>query len=131
MFRALPGMMKMEPPPKTCTRFAIPKSEEEVLEARKHAVPKRTSEYCIRVWDAWRESSGYVVPSILEMDTKILAHWLTRFVLEVRKVDGSEYPPNTLHPIICGISYATSAMQFQTRDRFFQGCRIYKLHIQV
>jgi hypothetical protein len=37
------------------------------------------------------------------MDSHTLSEWLTRFVLEVRKVNGSEYPPNTLHHIVCGI----------------------------
>ena len=32
-----------------------------------------------------------------------LQHWLSRFVLEVRKKDGSEYPANTLHHLCCGI----------------------------
>ena len=29
--------------------------------------------------------------------------WLTLFVLEVRKQNGTECPPNTLHHIFCGI----------------------------
>ena len=32
-----------------------------------------------------------------------MKHWLTLFVLEVRKQNGTEYPPNTLHHIVCGI----------------------------
>ena len=32
-----------------------------------------------------------------------LQHWMSRFVLEVRKRDGTEYPPNTLYHIICGL----------------------------
>ena len=43
------------------------------------------------------------MPLLLEMDPQTVAHWLIRLVLEARKVDGSEYPPNTLHHIICGI----------------------------
>ena len=90
-------------------RFAKPKSEEEVAVALRNAVPKKTrsdTEYCTRVWKAWRESRidcGYDVPAILEMDSKTMAYWLTRFVLEVRKIDGCEYPPNTLHHIVCGL----------------------------
>ena len=40
---------------------------------------------------------------IKAMDNKQLQYWLSRFVLEVRKGDGSEYPPNTLHHICCGL----------------------------
>ena len=28
---------------------------------------------------------------------------MTRFILEIRKKNGDEYPPNTLHHLICGI----------------------------
>ena len=38
-----------------------------------------------------------------DMERATLAHWLTRFVLEVRKTDGTEYLPNTLHHILCGV----------------------------
>ena len=92
------------------SRFAKPKTNEQVIEARKNAVPQKTQKdtlYCIRVWDAWRANinSCYSssVPVLLEMDLKSLEHWLPKFVLEATKVDGSEYPPNTLHHIICGI----------------------------
>ena len=91
------------------SRFATPITDEEVVELRKMAIPKRTmqdTQYCIRQWEAWRDHrnlSGLVVPSLCDMDTQSLSHWLTRFVLEVRKVNGSEYPPNTLHHIVCGI----------------------------
>ena len=90
-------------------RFAEPKTNSEVSEARKNAIPKKTRQdtaYCIRVWEAWRanrNTQGSSVPLLLEMDPQTVAHWLIRLVLEARKVDGSEYPPNTLHHIICGI----------------------------
>ena len=32
-----------------------------------------------------------------------LNHWLSRFVVEARKTDGTEYPPNTLHHIVAGL----------------------------
>ena len=50
--------------------------------------------------------TGIVMSTILslsEMDKQTLSYWLARFVLEARKVDGREYPPNTLHHIVCGI----------------------------
>lgn len=69
--------------------------------------PKDT-EYCVQVWKAWRESrndSGHDVPPILAMNSDVMAYWLTRFVLEVRRVDGCEYPLNTLHHIVCGLMW--------------------------
>ena len=36
-------------------------------------------------------------------DKSILEHWLIRFVLEIRSKKGSEYTPNTLRHVVCGI----------------------------
>ena len=80
-----------------------------MIEARKKAIPKKTRQdtyYCIRLWEGWRESrihQGYSIPSIHEMDPAGQSHWVTKFVLEVQKVDGGEYQPNTLYHIVCGI----------------------------
>ncbi len=52
------------------------------------------------------------------MDSKTQVHWLTRFVLEVRKTDGNEYPPNTLHHIICGIMRHVRATSNPQADFF-------------
>ena len=40
---------------------------------------------------------------ITALDNNGIQYWMSRFILEVRKKDGSEYPPNTLHHICCGI----------------------------
>ena len=40
----------------------------------------------MRQWEAWRDHrnlSGPVVPPLQDMDMRTLAHWLTRFILEV------------------------------------------------
>ncbi len=41
----------------TSSRFAAPKSNEEVIEGRRKAVPKKTrqdTDYCFRLWEGWR-----------------------------------------------------------------------------
>ena len=75
-----------------------------MIEAQKKAIPKKTrqdTDYCIRLWEGWRESrihQGYSIPSIHEMDPAGLSHWITKFVLEVQKVNGGvKYQPNTLY----------------------------------
>ena len=101
-------------------RFTNPKSDEEVNEIRATAVPKKTkedTEYCMRIWNAWwkeriasnetrddasSEVDEQIIP-LLQMSKEVMKHWLTLFVLEVRKQNGTEYPPNTLHHIVCGI----------------------------
>ena len=60
----------------------------------------------MRVWEAWRDNRNYLqysVPTLLEMDLGNMSHWLERFTLEARKVDGTEYQPNSIYHIVCGI----------------------------
>ena len=93
-------------------RFAKPKTEEEVAKARKASIPKKTladTKYCVRLWNEWKgqrnsTNMAEVVPEgLVDMAVVSLQHWLSRFVLEVRKKDGSEYPANMLHHLCCGI----------------------------
>ena len=32
-----------------------------------------------------------------------IRYWVPRFILEVRKKNGDEYPPNTLYKMVCGL----------------------------
>ena len=36
-------------------------------------------------------------------DAVLLAKWLSLFVIEVCKKDGTEYPPTTIHLLLCGL----------------------------
>ena len=61
-----------------------------------------------RVQNSWRDNrrkQGFDVPQLSELDKIIQAQWLTRFILEVRKINGSEYPPKTLYHIVNGIMW--------------------------
>ena len=92
-------------------RFAPPKSEEEIARARLESIPKKTrqdTEYCIRLWNSWAENrkrkTGVTVLPLEDLDNvETLQHWLCRFVTEIRKKNGLEYPPNTLHHVVAGI----------------------------
>ena len=71
------------------TRFAAPKTEEEVVEARKASVPKKTQTDTMRLWDEWKmhrnlTSTNLVPVDITEMSSDELQYWMCRFVLEVR-----------------------------------------------
>ena len=37
------------------------------------------------------------------MTNKQMSHWMTCFILEARKRDGTVYPPNTLHHLVAGV----------------------------
>ena len=92
------------------TRFSTPKSSEDVAMAIASSVPKKTqadTKYCVELWKKWSNFRNSIteeqVPERIEaMDNEQLRYWLSRFIFEVRKRDGSEYPPNTLHHICCG-----------------------------
>ena len=91
-------------------RFAAPKTEAEIVQARTQGVPLKTqkdTKYCVGVWESWREyrnsTTGAAIAPLTELNHSELDHWLTRFILEVRKKDGSEFPPNSLHHICCGL----------------------------
>ena len=96
--------------PSAARRFAAPKSAAEIETARQNRVPDKTKQdtkYCMKLWSEWRRhrerETRDKMPEIQQMTTSELTHWLSRFVVEVRKVDGTEYPPNSLYHICAGI----------------------------
>ena len=91
-------------------RFAPPKTDREIQEVRNKGIPKKTLEdtkYCVKVWEEWcsyrRQTCRDTIPPLQCIVPSQLQHWLTRFVLEVRKKNGAEYSPDTLHHLCCGI----------------------------
>ena len=50
-----------------------------------------------------RKTSTNILSWRLPIYNDELAHGLECFVLEIRKKDGAEYSPNSLHHIVCGI----------------------------
>ena len=94
------------------SRFAPPKTSQEVhvIEAREAGIPAKTkadTRYCFRVWEEWREHRAKLttppVPPLLAMTDSEMSHWLTQFILEARKMNGEQYPPNSLHHIVAGL----------------------------
>ena len=92
------------------SRFAPPKTSEEIQKGRQNRIPTKTKEdtkYCYKLWESWREyrqsCSAQTIPCLQDMAPTELNHWLSRFVVEARKTDGTEYPPNTLHHIVAGL----------------------------
>ena len=91
-------------------KFALPKTEEDILQAKRHAIPASTlkdTKYCIAIWNEWCShrltNYGDAIAPLEELNTTELASNLSSFIFEVRKKDGSEFLPDTLHHIISGI----------------------------
>ena len=92
------------------SRFTQPKTDKLVQTQWLEGIPKSTlhdTRYCVNLWEQWRTNqckiTGEQIGTIDSLSNQNLNHWLTRFILEVRKQDGSEYPPNSLHHITAGL----------------------------
>ena len=95
------------------SRFASPVNDATEEQLRYTRIPEKTKSataWGIRVWSEWataRASKGEtagrapVDTLLLQMQVEDLAYWMSKFVLEARKTDGSEYPPKTLYAIVC------------------------------
>ncbi|XP_048750403.2 uncharacterized protein LOC125662277 [Ostrea edulis] len=104
--------------PPANNRFATPVTGNEIKVQQEQAIPKKTREanhWSYGVWTAWvryrntrpettLESGGSNIPEdICQLSNESLNFWLQRFVVEIRRQDGTNYPPNTLTQIISGL----------------------------
>ena len=76
-------MSKPEEPKLAQSRYAIPRSDEEVNKARTESVPKTTktdTAYCVKLWNDWAENrhilTNVLVPPLAERRSS--AHEQTR-----------------------------------------------------
>ncbi len=104
------GICKPKPKGKQARPFAKPVSKEDLDKTMQSAVPDKTqrdTRYCVRIWEEWAEhrasSTGAILPPLKDIAQIQLQQWMSCFVLEIRKKDGTEFPPNSLHHICCGI----------------------------
>ena len=91
-------------------KFALPKTEEEISLAKRGAIPATThkdTKYCVTIWNEWcsHRLTNYreTIPPLEELNSSELASKLSSFIFEVRKKDGSEFLPDSLHHIVSGI----------------------------
>lgn len=91
-------------------RFSAPVGDGELQEYIKQGVPKNTRQqtaWVVKVWKSWRdnrfEATGVEVPELLEMSKEDMSKWISKFLLEVRRVDGNNYTGETLYQMLCGL----------------------------
>ena len=111
----------------TRRRFGSPVSSASVEEARKSGVPLKTcrqTSWACGVWASWvRDRKTLPVVNALQgnnelseditcMSMKALQFWLPKFVLEVRRQDKQNYPPDSLYNI------CASLQKFNDRGAF-------------
>ena len=102
--------LRFDPPPslstnaktKTKHSFAVPKSESAIAKAKESATPAKTledTEYCKTIWNDWCKhcSTAFedTIAPITQLSEEQLADYLSNFIFEVRKQDGSEFPYTT------------------------------------
>ena len=90
---------------KMASRFAAPVSDSKELKLRSSAIPIKTNactEWGVKLWADWSRARAVEVARVnpttplLQMPVPDFAYWLGKFVLEIRKQTGTEYPPKTL-----------------------------------
>ena len=97
---------------RSLSRFAKPKTEKELQYSKENAEPittKNTNKWALSIWNEWLKNriANYgegpgVLPHLLP-NKEALDQWMSKFLLEIRRLDGAEYPPNTIYQITCGI----------------------------
>ncbi|CAG2247963.1 unnamed protein product [Mytilus edulis] len=99
------------------SRFAEPVLTEELEQRINDRIPTRTKQstsWSMNVWRGWAENrncnpmTGFEEFTCVPVDpetatVKELDFWLSRFIMETRRKDGTPYPPNTLMNISAGI----------------------------
>ena len=97
--------------PNVRSRFLKPTTDEQVHQAQENGIPNstaRSTQWSVNLWKEWssnRKKMGVEYPQTLPhlLDYANIDYWMCKFILEVRRQDGKEYPPNTLYQIVCGI----------------------------
>lgn len=94
-------------------RFPIIVEEEELEEIVSEAIPEKTKQHTKWCYDTWRQWHSHrtasatsieeTPPTLTSMKKEQLNFWLSRFLVEVRRKDGSVYHGETLHSLICGL----------------------------
>ena len=97
------------------SRFGNPVTNETLDSIKRSAIPMKTRQstlWAVNVWKAWAkqrkcieddEKKYLLYDNILDMSVESLSFWLSKFVIEVRKENGEEYPPDSIYSICCGL----------------------------
>ena len=89
----------------TDDRFGTAISEKELLTAIENRVPantKKSTNWGFNIWKDWCKCRG-VYESIESMPDSDINKLMARFVQEVKRKDGKDYPPSSLNNIVAAI----------------------------
>ena len=124
-----------KPVPKLDVRFTHVSDDAEIDKRIKGNVPQKTqsqNKWAVNAWAAWaawrnkmiesdRNSQYSKVPSDIRecADKKEMGHWLSRFVIEIRRKDSKEYPYNSLYNMCCALQRHVNGEQRNCDIEFF------------
>ena len=116
-----------QPETSTSARFRAPVTHESIDQLITSNVPektRKTTRWATNVWREWAvfrkskimqdERAHELNEDFVSMSSSDQSFWLCRFVCEVAKKDSSQYPPNTLYQICCGLM---RALNWRLRSR--------------
>jgi len=101
------------------SRFSIASSQDidRVVSCSRSKNTVRNSSWCTKLyedWATWRnqqssttQENDYLVPQLTDLWTAPkadISRALKHFIFEIRRQDGTEYPPNTIYNIVCGLA---------------------------
>ena len=108
-------------------RFAAPLPQEKMASVCEGYTPPNTSkntDWSVRVLDEWRKARPIAgdeeqcPENLLECPVaEKLDYWLSRFVIECRRVDGKPYPASTLYQILAGLLRYSHSKSFDFLDK--------------
>ena len=101
-------------PAATSTRFIEPLTTSGFEQSLKDRIPQKTQQatgWAVRVysdWKGWRSTKNcgepfWPIPNLQDGSLPALDYWLARFITEIKRRDGTDYPPNTLKSIASGV----------------------------
>jgi hypothetical protein len=100
--------------PSATSRFDFDWKDEDFEDLKRGFVPSNTTmdtNKCLKLFSQWAEERNKIFPSdqqvpvdtLLTDDNGLLFQWLCRFSTEIRKQDGSPYPPRTINHYLMGL----------------------------
>lgn len=73
------------------TQIRAPDTQAKLVLEQDNSNTKSNTKLSLNVFDEWRESRSEKAPDFHLMNSKKMSFWLEQFVVEVRKLDGTEY----------------------------------------
>lgn len=110
-------------PDKLDNRFRAAVSEQEIAEMASTAIPvntKKKRKWAYGLYEKWANRRGE--ENLLSCNSKEINSLMCRFVMEIKKSCGSEYPGRTMYEIVAGIQ---GTLREQGKDvNFFDKSRL-------